>query len=262
LEELVEMARLHRQVMRVLLGDIASGTLKAGDRLPRESDLAVHFGVSRGVVRECLRGLEERGLVVVRQGSGARVTPEGAWNILDADVLAVLLHSGHGTAALFELLECRRVIEIEAAGLAAQRATGDELSDLSDALARMGAAAERVPGSQAAEDLFHLADIAFHEAIFRAAHNRALLRMVQPIQKTLINARRPLAAPERRFERALPEHKAILSGIAGRDPVAARAAMEVHLGTVESYLRAYSVRQDGRPPADGLEIEDLDARFG
>jgi GntR family transcriptional repressor for pyruvate dehydrogenase complex len=255
------MARMHRQVMRVLLEDIANGRPKVGDRLPRESDLAVHFGVSRGVVRECLRGLEERGVVVVRQGSGARVAPEGRWNVLDADVLAVLLHSGHGAAALFELLECRRVIEVSAAGLAAARATGDDLSELSDALARMVAASERVPGSQAAEDLFHVADIAFHEAIFRAAGNRALLRMVQPIQKTLINARRPLAAPERRFVRALPEHKAILSAIAGRDPAAARAAMQAHLETVESYLRAYSVRQGGRPLAEGLELEDVDERF-
>lgn len=251
-----DMARLHRQVMRVLLEDIANGTLEAGERLPRESDLAAQFGVSRGVVRECLRGLEERGVVVVRQGSGARVVPDAGWNVLDPDVLDALLRSGHAAAALFELLECRRVIEVETAGLAAERATGDHLSALSDALARMVAAAERAPRSQSAEDLFHAADIAFHEGVFRAARNRALLRMVQPIQKTLINARRPLAAPERRFERALPEHKAILSAIAGRDPVAARAAMATHLATVESYLRAY--RQGNRP----LAIEDVDARPG
>lgn len=246
--------------MRVLLEDIASGSLTPGDRLPRETDLATQFGVSRGVVRECLRGLEERGMIVVRQGSGARVTEETQWNILDPDVLTSLLDSGHGATALYELLQCRRVIEVEAAGLAAKSATGAHLTELSEALARMVAASDRVPRSQSAEDLFHAADIAFHEAILKAAGNRALLRMVQPIQKTLVNARRPLARPERRFERALPEHKAILSAIASRDAAEARAAMQAHLGTVESYLRAYTADPKSRSPED-LQIDELDATF-
>src|SRR4051812_38972323 len=122
------MARLHRQVMRVLLEDIAGGSLPVGERLPRESDLATQFAVSRGVVRECLRGLEERGMVTVRQGSGARVNDPAVWNVLDPDVLAVMLNGEAGVTALFELLECRRVIEVEAAGLAAQRANGANLT--------------------------------------------------------------------------------------------------------------------------------------
>jgi GntR family transcriptional repressor for pyruvate dehydrogenase complex len=255
------MARLHRKMMRVLLEDIADGSVVAGERLPNETELATRFGMSRGVVRECLRGLEERGVITVKQGSGARVNSEADWNVLDADVLAVLVSRGGGAAALFELLECRKVIEVEAAGLAAQRASGQDLAQLSDALARMVAAAERVHRSRTAEDLFHAADIAFHEAIFRAAGNRALLRMVAPLQQTLINARRPLAAPEKRFERALPEHKAILRGIASHDAEAARGAMRAHLETVENYLRAYAERQGDHPVAHGLDIDDLETRF-
>lgn len=255
------MARLHRQVMRVLLEDIANGTLKPGERVARESDLATQFGVSRGVVRECLRGLEERGMITVRQGSGARVNPRASWNVLDPDVLAVLLNSDSGVTALFELLECRRVIEVEAAGLAAQRATGANLTRLSEALARMVAAAERAHRSTSAEELFHSADIDFHQAVFEASGNRALLRIVQPIQRTLIDARRPLARPEKRFELALPEHKAILSAIASRDADGAREAMRSHLQTVESYLRNYAETNDGEALSTGLQIEDLDARF-
>jgi len=256
------MARLHRHVMRVLLESIANGEIPPGERLPRESDLAQEFAVSRGVVRECLRGLEERGVVVVRQGSGARVNDPAAWNVLDADVLAVLLHSGSGAQALFELLECRRVIEVEAAGLAAERADAEALTRLSDVLARMVAASERALRSTAAEDLFHQADIDFHQAIIAASGNRALLRMVQPLQETLINARRPLARPERRFERALPEHKAILGAIADRDVAGAREAMRTHLNTVEDYLRAWASRHEGRPLGEALRIEAVDARFG
>ena len=256
------MPRLHRQFMRVMLEEIASGDLEDAGRLPSEAELAERFSVSRGVIRECFRGLEERGVVTVRQGSGARVNPEAEWNVLDADVLAAMLRRGNAAAALFELLECRKVIEVEAAGLAALRSSGEDLARLSDALARMVAAAERVHRQRTAEDLFHAADIAFHEAIFRAARNRALLRMVQPLQQTLINARRPLARPEKRFERALPEHKAILRGIASRDPQAARDAMRAHLETVEQYLRTYAEQHPGPAFAEGLELDGIEARFG
>ena len=65
--------RLYRQVMGVLLGEIATGALPPGHRLAPEPELAAHYGVSRGVMRECLRGLEERGMLEVRPGSGTRV---------------------------------------------------------------------------------------------------------------------------------------------------------------------------------------------
>src|SRR5215218_3429617 len=80
------MSRLHRQLMRVLIADIASGALTPGDKLPREADLAAQFSVSRGVARECIRGLEERGLVDVKHGRGATVNPEQRWDVFDPDV--------------------------------------------------------------------------------------------------------------------------------------------------------------------------------
>lgn len=230
--------------MRALLQDIAGGSFDPGDRLPPETALVTRFGASRGVVRESLRGLEERGVVVVRHGSGAHVRAHEEWNVLDADVLSALLETGRGAAALYELLECRKIIEVEAAGFAAERATGEQLTALSDALARLVAAAEEARRNEAAEDAFHQCDIAFHETLVRASGNRALLRIVAPLQQTLIKARRPLARPEQRFERALPEHKAILSAVARRDAQGARDAMTAHLSTVEQYLRAYGERHD------------------
>ena len=74
------MSRLHRQLMRVLIADIACGSLALGDKLPREADLAAQFSVSRGVAREAIRGLEERGLVDVKHGRGATVNPEERWD--------------------------------------------------------------------------------------------------------------------------------------------------------------------------------------
>src|SRR5688500_5264201 len=146
------MSRLHEQIMRVLMGDIVSRRLAPGDWLPRETDIAAQFRVSRGVARECIRGLEERGLVSVRHGRGAASLRDKRWDVLDPDRLGALLESGGGAAILGEYLESRRILEIAAAGLAAERATRADLAALSDAFERMQATAERALDSPAAED--------------------------------------------------------------------------------------------------------------
>jgi len=234
------MSRLHRQLMLVLIGDIVSARMAAGETLPRETDLAGQFGVSRGVVRECIRGLEERGLVAVKHGRGATVSHESDWDLFSPEVLQAVLRSPRGAAVLGEYLECRRVLEITAAGLAAERAGADDLAALSDAFDRMRSTAERAADSTIAEDLYHEADIAFHDAVIRATRNRALARMTKPIHRALVAARRPLARPELRLVRSLPEHQRILAAIAAGDPDAAREAMRAHLATVEVYLREYA----------------------
>ncbi len=234
------MSRLHERIMRVFLEDIVAGRLAPGDWLPREADVAAQFGVSRGVARECIRGLEERGLVAVRHGRGATVLPGKRWNVLDPDLLGAVLESGAGTVILGEYLEVRRVLEIAAAGLAAERAAPDDLTALSGAFERMQLAAGRALTSPAAEERYHEADIAFHRALIDAAGNRALGRMTEPIHRALFAARRPLARPEARAVRSLPEHARILAAVARGDADGARDAMREHLETVEAYLREYA----------------------
>ena len=234
------MSRLHRSLLRVLVADIVSGRLVAGERLPPEADLARRFDVSRGVARECIRGLEERGLVAVKHGRGATVLSDAHWDMFNPDVIAAMLDSSRAADVLGEYLECRRLLEISAAGLAAERATREQLVALSDALERMTAAAVQAPVSPSAEDRYHEADVAFHRAVIAAAGNRALGGMTEPVHRALAAARRPLARPDQRLERSLPEHRRILAAIAARDPEEARAAMRDHLLTVERYLREYA----------------------
>src|SRR5919202_7095848 len=131
------MSRLHEQLMRVLIADIVSGRLAEGEGLPRETSVAMQFGVSRGVARECIRGLEERGLVRVKHGRGATVNASARWRVFDPEVLSGLIGSSHGTQVLGEYLECRRILEVEAVGVAAERATERDLVALSEAFARM-----------------------------------------------------------------------------------------------------------------------------
>src|SRR5918999_1103623 len=201
------MSRLHRDAMRVLIGEIAGGALGEGDRLPREQDLAEQFRVSRGVARECIRSLEERGLITVKHGRGATVAPAAQWDVF------------------------------EPAGLAAERAGEAVLKELAGAFAEMTSAAERARVNPAAEQLYQEADVAFHHAIVEATGNRALARMTSPVHSALSALFAPLARPEHRLERGLPEHQRILDAIRSGDPEEARSAMRDHLLTIEGYLR-------------------------
>src|SRR4051812_7266291 len=228
--------------MRVLIGEIVSGRYGDGDLLPREADVAEQFGVSRGVARECLRGLEERGLVKVRHGRGAIVTSDDQWDRLDPDVLAALLNGSDGASILGQYLEGRRIVEVEAAGLAAERSDPDAIEGLRRAFAHMRVTAEQARVNPAAEQRYHDADVAFHRAIVRAAGNPVLGLMTAPIHRALSATFGTLARPAVRFDRGLPEHERILTAIAGADPAEAREAMRAHLLTVEQYLREYSER--------------------
>jgi GntR family transcriptional repressor for pyruvate dehydrogenase complex len=242
------MSSLHREVMLVLLGDITGGAVAEGGQLPTLSELAAQFGVSTGVIRECQRALAERGLVSVHHGRRALVRPSEDWDVFDPDVLAALVSGDRAAHVLAEYLESRRLLEVEAAGLAADRATPEAIQALSDAFDGMRAAAERARGNPAAEPLYQQADIDFHRAIIRAARNRPLARMAEPIHRALSATFGALARPQSRFERGLPEHGRILEAIQGGDAAGARLAMREHLLTVEGYLRertAATTREGG-----------------
>jgi DNA-binding FadR family transcriptional regulator len=236
------MSRLHTGIMRVLLGEIVSDRYQEGELLPREVDLAERFDVSRNVARECVRGLEERRLVTVRHGSGARVRPEHEWDRFDPDVLAALLAGDHAADVLGEYLECRRILEVEAAGLAAERATDEDRQALAEAFERMRLTAQGARQNPAGERLYREADVAFHRAVVRAARNPVLGRMTEPIHRALSATFGALARPRMRFERGLPEHERILEAISAGDAPEARAAMRAHLLTVERYLGEYGER--------------------
>jgi GntR family transcriptional repressor for pyruvate dehydrogenase complex len=223
--------RLSAQVIGHLLADVLNNW-PAGSLLPRETDLAERFGISRGVVREVLRGLEERGVVTVRHGHGAIVNGQDRWDILDPTVLNALINGPERSGVLLEVLQCRKLLEMHAAELAATRAKPEEIEAIAAALDDMQAAADVVSEDG---DPFLDADLRFHEALARAAGNRALYRIAEPLQRAFLTAHRPLVHPEARRERSVPEHTAVLEAIRAGDGAAAAAAMERLLATVEGY---------------------------
>jgi DNA-binding FadR family transcriptional regulator len=236
----ISLVRLHREMMRQLVTEIVDGTRPEGEMLPREVDLAKRFDVSRGVTRECIRALEERGLLSVRHGRGATVTPREQWDIFDPDVISALLEGSAAVEVLGDYLECRRILEIECAGLAAERGRADDHDELKRCFGRMEAAVRSRDGG--AEAAFHDADIAFHQALVDATGNLALGTLTRRIHDALLAARYPLARPTYRRRRALPEHDAILRAVVGGDADGARVAMAEHLATVEHYLDEHARR--------------------
>ena len=224
------MSRLHVGPMRELLEEIAVGEHAPGDLLPREVDLAKRFDVSRGVVRECIRGLEERGVIAVTHGRGARVSEPASWDVLDPEVLRAMLAAPGGDALVDEALECQRLLEVDAAGLAAGRAGQDDLDSLTAAVDRMEAEAARAAKAPAAAERYRAADAAFHRAVVRAAGNRALARMTVPLHEALAAAA-PAKTSKRGRDKEIAEHRAVVAAIAGGDAEAARRAVADHLGS-------------------------------
>jgi DNA-binding FadR family transcriptional regulator len=233
--------RLHRATLLEFVGAIVSGELEPGARIPKETALTEQYDISRGVARECLRGLEERGLVTVRHGSATIVNPRERWDLFDVDVITAALGGAAAAKLLGDYLECRRMIEVEAAGLAAQRAGGEDVARLERCLDDMRAAVA-VRRAREQEHAYHAADVAFHLALVEATGNDALVSLVRRIDGALLAARYPLARPAYRRTRAIPEHEAILDAVKAGDEAAARSAMEAHLDTVEQYLREHARR--------------------
>jgi DNA-binding FadR family transcriptional regulator len=231
------VSRLHRLVLVSLIEAITTGELEADEPLPREEDLAERFDVSRGVTREAIRALEERGLVTVKHGSGATVNPREDWDLLDPDVLAGLLAGPHATEALDESIECRLIVETEAAALAAERASEEDRGALAMALDSMSDAARRIPRNVRAERTFREAELSFDRVLARAAGNPALARVAEPIQLAFETARPHGSWDRRQIERELAERERILRAVIRQEPEEARVAMREHLVSEAEELR-------------------------
>jgi GntR family transcriptional repressor for pyruvate dehydrogenase complex len=198
---------------------VVSGGMSAGERLPPERELCARLDVSRTVVREALNLLEARGLISIEHGRGAVVS--GGNTDAVRDTLALVLRVR--PKALWELLEMRRILEVEIAGLAAERATEEDINAMRDQLERMLASVDAPEG-------YVDADVEFHTLLARAARNGVLLTMLEPVVD-LLRASRRVSASRRPGSalRAVGEHEEILRRVVAGDAEGARREMRAHL---------------------------------
>ena len=214
---------LTEEVVGRLADEITRGGLQPGARLPTEQAMMSALGVSRTVVREAVAALRAEGLVVTRQGVGAFVASDAKRRPfrLDPDGIESLSEA-------INVMELRRAVEIDAAGLAAERGTDAEIAAVGEALKSMDRAIER--GETAIDE-----DRLFHRAIAAATGNPQFARFLEFLGHFVIPRRAVVDAPWRR-EGAKPfldlfqkEHRAIYEAIRERSPEGARSAMRRHL---------------------------------
>ena len=203
-----------------LTDDITSGKIPPGSRLPTEQELIAATGVSRTVVREAVAALRADGLVVTRQGVGAFV-PENA-----RPPLRIAFDRLSPLRAVLEVMELRTGIEIEAAGLAAERATPAQVRKVVDCFDAIGAAIRS--GADGIDQ-----DFALHCSIADAAGNPQFRRFLEHLGRFIIprqTIRGGPGMPKRAYSETFQrEHRDIVQAIRGGAVSQARAAMRRHL---------------------------------
>ncbi|MBL7198568.1 MAG: FadR family transcriptional regulator [Anaerolineae bacterium] len=212
--------KLYKQVADKVQELIAAESLRPGDKLPGERELADRMGVSRTVVREAIRVLSVRGLVRVKSGCGTYVQELSHKDA--AASIELYLKLRQDACSLQDVHEVRRMIEVETAGLAAQRATESDLAAMEAALRDMSAHRH-----DPAKYAFY--DLAFHTAVAAATHNDLFGVLLGPISDLLMQIVRVSVDAPRAMDVGLAHHRRILEKIRERDKEEARQAMSDHL---------------------------------
>ncbi|MBL8710964.1 MAG: FadR family transcriptional regulator [Rhodospirillaceae bacterium] len=208
------------QVVRAMGLSILSGEYPEGALLPPEADLMARFGVSRTVLREVLKTLAAKGLVVSKTRVGTRVRPQVNWNMFDSDLLSWRVELGMDVRFLGSLYEIRLAVEPAAAALAALRRSDAQL-------ARLRAIIEEFRRKDHTRASFAETDLAFHLEVAAASGNPFMRAVGAIIEAALVVTFADTAPVEdqARLHSTAEEHAAIVEAIAAGDATAAARAM-------------------------------------
>ena len=218
----IKRRRLYQDIVGQVQELIRDGSLKPGDRLPPERELADRLQVSRSSLREAMRALELQGLVVSRPGAGTFVSTES----LDTLISIIASSLSEARDGLNDVFEVRHLLEPQIAALAAERATQEDIRRMEEALRSQEQ--QIIRGETGVEG-----DTDFHFAMAQATQNWALVRVISATADVLHSSRdRSLQTPGRP-QRSLASHGHVLDMIRHRDVEGARAAMQHHISEVE-----------------------------
>lgn len=209
---------LGQEVAERLRGDLVGGVFKPGEKLPPERELMTRYSAGRNTVREAVQRLVALGMLEVKAGYGTTVSrPDGRVAIAHS-----LTDRPLDEAALVDLAEFRLLLEGEAASLAAQRATPEDLALIREKLASYQDAVRR------SEDVY-AHDVAFHRAVSSAAHNSFYLQVIDTSSQLFQGAMRAADRVPGDIVKAAEEHALIAHHVLLGDGDAARRAMRAHI---------------------------------
>jgi GntR family transcriptional repressor for pyruvate dehydrogenase complex len=224
----IERKRLKDQIIDQLIAMINDGNLKPGDKLPSETILMEQLGVGRSSLREAVGALSLIGMLTVRPGRGTHVTAAAG------DSFSKPLRWGMFLSwqeKLHEFVEARIALEQTLVGMAAERATAEDIAEIRRGLAMLKS--PKVTRRKAIQ-----ADLVFHMAIANASHNSILARFLEELRQPVRNWMEQKGSLVGGYDRVLEQHEAVLSAIEAHDPARAQEAMREHLESVGERLTA------------------------
>ncbi len=216
-----------------LLDAVVSGSVKVGEALPSETVLAQSLEISRLTLREAVRILTDRGVLRPVHGRGTFVNPPSRWTDLGS-MIALQSRTSSPRDIALDLVEIRRMIEVGASGLAAERHSDEDLSAMERILAQYRT-------DHASEDVVATVrgDLAFHDRILQASGNPFLTTVFDPLRAALLAGRTETSAHRAVRVHAMAHHEAILEAIRDGDAEAARSAMAAHMDQTAHDITAY-----------------------
>jgi GntR family transcriptional regulator, transcriptional repressor for pyruvate dehydrogenase complex len=220
--KVVRTSRLYEQIVQQIEESVLNGSLKPGDQLPAERELAQRLGVSRTAVREAVKALREKGLVEAYSGRGTFITDGTSNAARQSFDLMVKIGQQESSTHLAEL---RLILEPGIAALAAERIEEEYLAAMREAVAIM----DRAQKDPAA---YIEADLDFHLALAEAVANPLILSLIDSIVGLLREQRIKIFNVEGGPQRGQIHHKRILDAVERHDPEMARSAMRAHLEQV------------------------------
>jgi len=216
-------ARLGVAVVHDLVAAVVTGEVSAGEVLPPEGILSQNFGVSRTVIRESVKRVEEKGLLTVAQGRGTSVNPPSAWNVLDPVVLSALVDNDDSLGVLDDIAIVRGSLEASMAAAAAQRRSERRTAELQHAFEHM---AETIDDFEA----YAQADVDFHFTVMEQSGNRLAANITRILFTRARESSRFNRLPsEEALALTLIEHRTILEAIERGDADGASRAMSEHI---------------------------------
>jgi len=201
---------------------IVTGAYSGPDAFPIEAEICKQYDASRSIVREALKVLNAKGLLIARPRRGTRVRPERDWNLLDPDVLYWMLKRRFSLELLVDFTHTRLGIEPAAAALAARTATPEQKQSIMTALRHMDEA------TQGAFDPLE-ADISFHLSLLHASNNRFFYHLSPVVETALRFSIRYVNLKLHRSYALVADHKAIADAVLAGDAEAAAEASRVQL---------------------------------
>lgn len=216
--------KVPRAILEHFYRRIVEGRLKWGERLPPEKQVAQLLGVSRTSLREAMQHLEMLGILDVRHGVGTFLA-RSPTNLLTHPVRWALTSEAQ---PIRQLLETRRALEKSIAGLAADRATPEDILHLRQHLEAMRQAASH--------EAFIDADVEFHIALGRCTRNAVLLQMITSIRSLLYEVVSRGTHNPAAVASAIKSHEAILGAVEAHDAATADAAMDRHIAEVAEFV--------------------------